>query len=76
MGVGRVPSTGGHGMVGEVRGGSAFAPHRLDCGLRVCPPPARLRAPPSRQAKADAGGGGGDAGAAKLRSARFVSSRK
>ena len=30
MGVGRVPSTGGHGMVGEVRGGSAFAPHRLD----------------------------------------------
>ena len=51
MGVGRVPSTGGHGMVGEVRGGSAFAPLRLDgtrrlppsgsTGRGVCPPPAR-----------------------------------
>ena len=32
---------------------AAFAPLRLDCGLRparrVCPPPARLRAPPSRR---------------------------
>ena len=59
MGVGRVPSTGGHGMVGEVRGGSAFAPLRLDgtrrlppsgsTGRGVCPPPARLRAAPSRR---------------------------
>ncbi len=63
MGVGRVPSTGGHGMVGEVRGGSAFAPHRLDCGL--------LRAARRRLMR-----WGVDAGAAKLRSARFVSSRK